>query len=144
MNSIMRSNADGSAGGPGRPSVGVSLAACSVLVPTDCGVAGLPPLECVSFLLPRRRWCFLTASRRSRGGVSYEVGVGQPIADDLAHGSDEPGHVLDLSVVEPKDLLIKVTEHMERLDRNAGAFYPTLQQPPEVVQRVSVDLALGV
>jgi len=87
----------------------------------------------------------LTASRRSRGGVRPDqIGIGQPFADDLAHGTHEPSNVLGFPIVEPKDLLIEIPEPMERLDAHIGAFDPTLQQAPEVLQPVGVDLALGI
>jgi hypothetical protein len=49
-----------------------------------------------------------------------------------------------LAVVEPVDLLIEVAIKMERFDGHVGAFQGALQQAPEVLHAVGVDLSFRV
>src|SRR4051794_10464016 len=84
-------------------------------------------------------------SRRSRGLIRpSQVGVGEPLSDDTPYGVNEPTNVFGAPVVESVYLLIEVAEQMERFNRNVGALNATLQQAPEVLQPVGVDLPLGV
>lgn len=51
-------------------------------------------------------------------------------------------------VIEAKCLLVKVTEHMKRLNTDVSAFDSTLQQRPEILKAIrmdhSVNILLGV
>jgi hypothetical protein len=97
------------------------------------------------FFLPRRFIGLLRWSRRSRGYVCPDERViSEPLADNTSYRVNEPGHVLGLAVIEPIHLLIEVAEQMERLHGNVGSLNAPLQQAPEVLQPVGVDVALGV
>lgn len=63
--------------------------------------------------------------------------------NDAANGSTESLGVARLTPVEPKALLIQVPEQVERFDTHVGALDAALQQAPEVLQTIGVDLALG-
>jgi hypothetical protein len=75
--------------------------------------------------LPRRRWFLFTALLRSRGNVLPDrVCVGEALANDAAHGVNQPAHGFGLPVVEPEHLLIEVAEQVERLNANVDALMP--------------------
>src|SRR6267142_4207480 len=48
------------------------------------------------------------------------------------------------AIVEAKHLFVYVTEQMERLNRNVRAFQSALEQAPEILKAVCVDLPLNV
>ena len=52
--------------------------------------------------------------------------------------------IFAFACVEPEGLLIKVTEHMKRLDRNIGAFNAPLEQTPKVLKSVRVNGASNI
>ena len=49
-----------------------------------------------------------------------------------------------LRVVEAKRLFVQVAEQMERFDAHVGALHGALQERPEVLQAVGVDLPVHV
>jgi len=46
-------------------------------------------------------------------------------------------------MVETERLFVKIAEQMERFDRHVGALDGALQEIPEVLQPVGVDLSIG-
>ena len=91
---------------------------------------------------PRTRTAFLQPSRLG-------LRIGKALADDLRHGKVEAveiGNValLGFAIVESKHLLVKVTVKMEWLDRYVGSAQVALEQAPEILQAVSVNLSLDV
>src|SRR5438046_2278425 len=88
--------------------------------------------------LPRRGTGTITALCRN------ELGIFQALADYALQGLYEAALVIVLAFVEPKRLLIAVSEQMKRLNVNVSAFERTFQKRPKVFQSVSVNLAACV
>jgi|SRR5271166_3142173 len=81
--------------------------------------------------------------------LSSEVGIGQPLSGHLAHGQMEAVGVIKpiifcRAIVEPEDLLCYVAVKVKRLDGNIGSAKATLQQAPEVLDPLSVNLTANV
>src|SRR4029077_16889389 len=97
------------------------------------------------FLLPVRRFPrpSLLASRsrylRSREGL-----IGEPLADDADSGAKESGAIVQLAGVEPERLFVQVAEEVEGLDADVSPLDRPLQERPEVLQSVGVDLPANV
>jgi len=70
--------------------------------------------------------------------------VREPLPEQAGHDREEPALVCVLPLVEAHGLLIEITEQVERLDRHVGALDGALQERPEVLQAVGVDLAAHV
>ena len=71
---------------------------------------------------------------------------GETLANDLRSGQFEAveiGHLF-LAIVEAIRLLIEIAEQVERLDLNVGSADGALQQRPEVLQTIGVDVAVNV
>jgi hypothetical protein len=79
--------------------------------------------------------------RQLRAG---ECSVGETLVDDALQGVCESLSVAHDAIVETEGLLVKVTEQMERFDRHVGATDGALQERPEVLAVVGVDLAVHV
>jgi hypothetical protein len=82
------------------------------------------------------------ASRRSLS--AGQVGVGQALADDALGRAEEAHAIGHLPIVEPEGLLIQVAEEMERLYADVGSLDRALEERPEVLHAVGVDLPLDV
>jgi len=74
----------------------------------------------------------------------------EPLADDLANRTVEPVKVVQrfsvlvLSVVIAVHLFVDIPEQVERLYADVRALQSTLQQTPEILHAVRVDLAANV
>ncbi len=90
------------------------------------------------FLRPGRR----LPSRRSRRG--RQARVGQALAEDRAQRLHESAAVGAAPLVEAVCLLVKIAEQVKGLDRDVGALDRALQERPEVLHAVRVDLAFDV
>jgi hypothetical protein len=73
-----------------------------------------------------------------------ELSIGQALVDDALEGECETHGVSSLAVVETKRLFIKVAEQMERFDGYIGALEGALQETPEVLKAIGMDLAINV
>jgi hypothetical protein len=80
-------------------------------------------------------WCF---------GLTSEPLVCKPLTDDLGKRQREPSAVIVVALVVTKRLFVKIPERMERLDAHVCAFQPALQERPEVLDAVRVDVPLNV
>lgn len=69
---------------------------------------------------------------------------GEPSPDRHAQNGLESTEIAAVAQVVGEHALIEVAEQMERLDAHVGAVQPALEQAPEVLQPVDVDLAVDV
>ncbi len=76
--------------------------------------------------------------------------VRQPLADNLSAKQAEAVCVTHdrtifmLPVVKPESLFIDVAEQVKWLDRNIGSVQPTLQETPEILHAVRVDISTNI
>src|ERR1035437_3520801 len=70
---------------------------------------------------------------------SSELLVGETATNNLAHRKHEAVTVGHVPVVEAVNFFVKVSEQVERLNADVGAFQRTLQETPEVLKPVRVD-----
>jgi hypothetical protein len=70
--------------------------------------------------------------------------VGNAASNDLFHDGAKPLRIRQGAIVIPEALFVKVPEQMERLDADIGAVQATLQETPEVLHRVRVDVSVHV
>ena len=99
------------------------------------GVVGFFGLGTLAPFLAWLRW------RRSSAG---QLTVGQALACDLAGQPLESLTVAGLAGVEAEGFLVEVAEQVERLDADVGALDGPLEQRPEVLDSVGVNLAIDV
>ena len=72
---------------------------------------------------------------------SDEVRVSQSSSDNPAHDLAEPTRVVHVfPVIEPEHLFVEIAEQVKRLDAHVGAVQAALQQTPEILAAVRVDL----
>jgi len=77
--------------------------------------------------------------------LAGDFGKGQTLSNDLRCESVEAVTVIHaLPMVEAEGLLIHVAEEVERLDADVRAAKSALQETPEILNSVGVDIALGV
>jgi len=89
-----------------------------------------------------RRSCGFDRSARLRQFGAGERNIGKPLADDALESEREAEGVIATAIVEPESLLVKVPEQVERFDRYVGALDGPLQERPEVLATVGVDVAV--
>jgi hypothetical protein len=97
---------------------------------------GLGPRFPRSGLDSRLRFCFVK--------LAGEFGIGQTLANLANYRSANRSASFILRVVEPASLFVDVAEQMERFNADIGSVQRPLQQTPEVLHPVSVDIAVGV
>ena len=74
----------------------------------------------------------------------------QPSPHNLTHGGNEAVTVVQqcavciLAVIETERLLIDIAKQVERLDRNVGSAQRSLQQTPEVLNAIAMNLSVDV
>ncbi len=73
-----------------------------------------------------------------------QFGVCQALADDLAHPVDESLKVVQVPIVKPESLLVKIAFQVVRFYRNVSTAQCALQAGPEVLHAVRVNLSLRV
>ena len=64
--------------------------------------------------------------------------------DDLRYGQIEPLRIIHIPLVVTEYLFVNVTEQMERFDRNVCAVDPALQERPEILATIRVNLSVDV
>src|SRR5579871_409602 len=107
---------------------------CSVSMCAVSSYRGLRP----------RRSCGFDRLARLREFLAGQRIEGQPLAEYGGGGFDEASGVRQLAVVETVNLFIEVTEQVERLNRHVSALQSALQEAPEVLAAVGVDLPVHV
>jgi len=93
--------------------------------------------------LPRRS-CGSERLARLREFLACQRSEGQALAEGGRARFKEAFCVGHLAVVKTVGLFVEVPEQMERFDRHVGAFQGTLQETPEVLHAVGVDLPIHV
>ena len=83
-------------------------------------------------------------AKRRFSDLASEFGIGEPLANDLTNSEVKALTIGHVSIVESERLLIQVPEQVERLHAHIGATQAALQQAPEVLHTVSVDLPVDV
>src|SRR6266566_7267837 len=90
---------------------------------------------------PRSRWRRLLALRRSGAQIGADqVTIGESPSHNVSQHANEPSAVIALALIEAAHLLINITRQMERVHADVGAFDRPLQEAPEVLQAVGMDL----
>lgn len=97
-------------------------------------------LACSGGLSP----CFNLPALRWRRIGPNELLVGQSLADDVGGNVFESVPVHVMAGVESEHLLVKVSEQVERLHTDVGSLDGALQQRPEVLHAIGVNLAVNV
>lgn len=83
--------------------------------------------------------------RRCRDEIGAgQVAVGQAASDDVTYHLKESLPVASAPLVETEGFFIEVAEKVEGLHADIGALERSLQETPEVLQAVSVDVPLHV
>jgi hypothetical protein len=85
-------------------------------------------------LLPLRLPLFCLGWRR----FSNEFFIGDPLVEDRTYNALKSVSIVNLSVIEPIALFIKIPEEVERLNTDISAFDGSLYQTPEVFNTVGV------
>lgn len=75
---------------------------------------------------------------------AQELLIGDALTRDRRKCRHEPALVIVLAGIEAERLFIEVAEQMERLDTHIGALDPALQEAPEVLNAVGMDIPAHV
>ena len=70
--------------------------------------------------------------------------VSNPASNNLFHDASKAFRIRKVPGVVAESLFVNVTEEMERLDADVGSMQATLQEAPEVLHRVGVDVSIDV
>ena len=108
----------------------------SSAVSGDGRIASPAPVSCMSIGPSAIRDTFLD--------LTSQLLVSDTATNDLFHNSAEPLRIRQRAVVIPEALFIQVPEQMERLNADVGPVESTLQQAPEVLHGVRVDVAIHI
>src|SRR2546427_10385220 len=96
------------------------------------------------FLRLPRPWR-LARSRRHEGAIQAgQMLIGQAFPENVADSFKESAAIIILPIVEPEGLLVEVAEQVERLDAHVGAADRPLQEAPEVLNPLRMDVAVHV
>jgi hypothetical protein len=77
--------------------------------------------------------------------LACEFGVGQPLAHDLADDVVETVRIVHRpAIVEAKRLFVNIAEQVEGFHTHVGTAQGALEQAPEVLHAVGVDVAVHV
>lgn len=77
-------------------------------------------------------------------GLPRDLIPGEAPPGNHLHDGVEAGEVVGLAVVEGEHPLVDVAEQVERLDGDVGTVQAALEEGPEVLDAVRVDLAIDV
>jgi hypothetical protein len=104
------------------------------------GMASRPLVALYPFcLLPLRLPLFCLGWRRSSSPSQFFVG--EPLAGDSVSYFSEPLSIGSLASIETETFFVQIPEKMERLDVDVGSLDGPLQEAPEVLNAVGVNLA---
>src|ERR1019366_7543733 len=70
--------------------------------------------------------------------------VGDPASDNLFHDGSKPFRVREVPSVVAESLFVNVTEQVERFDTDIGSMQAALDETPEVLHGVGVDVSIDV
>ena len=87
---------------------------------------------------------FLFARDSGQLGLGNQIGISEALAEDSRCGPQEARGVIALPVIEPENLFVEVTEQMRRVYADIGSAQRPLQQAPEVLNGVGVNLSLHI
>ena len=104
------------------------------------GTASQPPISASWVPLPSLRLPRLPWRRR----CSNEFLIGESFAEDVPCGPLEPHPVISFAGIVPEGFFVQIPEQMEGLDVNVGALDGPLQEAPEVLNAVGVNLPVNV
>jgi hypothetical protein len=76
--------------------------------------------------------------------VPGELFVGEPLPDDLRYGQVETLRIVQPTLVKPKCLFVDVAVKMKRFNGNVRAVNAALQERPEVLAAVRMNLPINV
>src|ERR1019366_4985623 len=84
------------------------------------------------------------SAMRHLSSLSDQLLVSESPTDYVTHCEHEELNVRHIAVIEPKRLLVHIPEQMERLDRNVGSVEAPLQERPEILKPVRVNVSLDI
>jgi hypothetical protein len=70
--------------------------------------------------------------------------AGKPASNDLFHDRAKPLRIRQGAKVVPEGLFVQIPEQVERLHADIGTVQAALQQAPEILRRVCVDVTVHV
>src|SRR4051812_21526166 len=73
-----------------------------------------------------------------------ELLVGHSSANDLLHDGGEPFRIGHLTRVKPESLLIDIAEEVKWLNTDVGSVQATLQQAPEILRAICMNVAFNI
>ena len=76
--------------------------------------------------------------------LAGEFGIGHALADDSLDAHGEALGIVHLPIVVAERLFVNVPEQVKRLDAHVGAFQSALEQAPEVLHSVGMDLPVHI
>lgn len=85
-------------------------------------------------------WALASLSLR----FARQLGISQPSSDDLFHDDGEAFGIRHGPIVVAKRLLIQIAEQVERFDTHIGPVDSALEQRPEVLHPIRVDVPVNV
>src|ERR1035441_9760462 len=100
------------------------------------GISSPAPVSCDSIGPSTIRDTFLY--------LASQLLVGNTATNDLFHNSTKPFRVRQGAVVIPETLFVKIPEQMEWLNTDVGPVESALQQTPEVLHRICVDVSIHI
>jgi len=116
---------------------------CAVLSGVSCSSGSSAIYPRFRLGVPRRRCGKASLVRSTFQHVfTDERPISQALSDDGRRGVRVSLGVRHFPVVEPEALLVKIAEQVKRLDRHVSAVNRTLQQRPEILAAVGVNLAV--
>ncbi len=75
--------------------------------------------------------------------MSSQFGIGQPLANDLRHCYVKALCIGQRPLVIAKSLLTHIPEQVKRFNGNIGSVNPALQEAPEVLHPVRMNVAVN-
>jgi hypothetical protein len=76
--------------------------------------------------------------------LASQFSIRHATTNNLFHDGGEPLGVRSLPAIVPKRLFVQITEQVEGLDADVCAVQPALEQAPEVLHRIGVNVAVDV
>ena|SRR5438132_7548519 len=94
-------------------------------------------------LLPRNR-CGLDSLARRRKATPNQVSIGNALAYNRSEHIHKATAVISAPIVESVHLFVNIAEQVKGVNADVGAFNRPLEQAPEILQAVRVDLTAHV
>ena len=77
---------------------------------------------------------------RRRAVLRNQLRIGQPLPGSGRGDLTEPIAIIVLTLIEPKSLLIKIPVEMRRINTNIGPLEDALQETPEILDFVGMNV----